>query len=299
MSGVISGKSAVQFGKTMCDVWWIDGGLPAVLEFSGPDAVRYLNGQVTQDVRRVERENICLPACVTDAKGRFQFRVWISKTSAGAIRVDGPADSVEELEQRLTRYLIADDVEVENATGRHGLWHVVGGDEGLGGMPSMRWGGAGVDLWLPAGEEPAEIPRDRLLVGEAWEAWRIARRLPVAGRELVAGVFPAEVGLEASDVSFHKGCYIGQEVISRIKSVGKVNRTLSLFSVDQTFPAGEWEILTDEGVSAGEVTSLSPVAEHGRRLFLVLVKRGRVPARVSCGGKSAPVAEVAGGEAAK
>jgi folate-binding protein YgfZ len=276
----------------MSEVLWIDGGSPAVLEFSGPDAVRYLNGQVTQDVRRVERENICLPACVTDAKGRFQFRVWISKTSGGAIRVDGPAESMEELEQRLTRYLIADDVEVGNPTGRERLWHVIGGDVSLGGIPSSRWGESGKDLWLPAEQKPEGISNPHILAGEALDAWRIARRVPVAGRELVPGVFPAEVGLDGSDVSFHKGCYIGQEVISRIKSVGKVNRTLALFAVTYSFPVGRWEILTDDGVSAGEVTSISPVAENGRRLFLAMVKRGRGAARVFCCGESALLAEV-------
>jgi tRNA-modifying protein YgfZ len=274
----------------MKDVRVIDGGLPTVLEFSGPDAVRYLNGQVTQDVRRVERENICLPACVTDAKGRFQFRVWISRTSGGAIRVDGPADCAEELEQRLTRYLIADDVEVENVTGRDHLWHVLGC--GGGGIPSTRWGEAGSDIWQSTGQAPQWISTERVLAGEALEERRIARRVPVAGRELVPGVFPAEVGLDASDVSFHKGCYIGQEVISRIKSVGKVNRMLALFSVDENFPSGEWELLTNEGVSAGEVTSISPTASHGLRLFLAMVKRGRVPACVSLDGISEVVAEI-------
>lgn len=206
--------------------------------------------------------------------------------------MDGPADHAEELEQRLTRYLIADEVEVENVTGRDHLWHAVGGDVDLVGMPSSRWGGSGVDLWLPEEQKPDSIPKEQVLAGEALESWRISRRVPLAGRELVPGVFPAEVGLDASDVSFHKGCYIGQEVISRIKSVGKVNRTLVLFSVDEAFPEGEWEILTDEGALAGEVTSISPLANDGRRLFLALIKRGRVAERVSCDGETVRVAEV-------
>ena len=44
-------------------------GSPALLEFRGPDAVRFLNGQLTQDVRRVAGGRISLPSCVTDAKG--------------------------------------------------------------------------------------------------------------------------------------------------------------------------------------------------------------------------------------
>ena len=275
----------------MSDECWIDGGTPAVLEFSGPDAVRYLNGQVTQDVRRVERENRCLPACVTDAKGRIQFRVWISNTAGGAIRVDGPAGQAEELEARLTRYLIADDVEVANVTGGLRLWHALGVAD-AGGSPSLRWGLPGMDFWLGNGEQAEGIPGARLLVGDEWEAWRIRRRIPVAGRELVDGVFPAELGLDESDVSFHKGCYIGQEVVSRIKAAGRINKKLELFGVDGGLPAGEWALLTEDGASAGEVTSVSPVVEGGRRLFLAMIRRGKVPARVSLDGEAAPVIRI-------
>jgi len=277
----------------MSEALWMDGGAPAVLEFSGPDAVRYLNGQVTQDVRRVERENICLPACVTDAKGRIQFRVWISKTSGGAIRVDGPAGQAEELEARLTRYLIADDVEVENRTGGLHLWHAAG-VMGAGGSPSLRWGVAGMDFWLGDGEQVEGIPGEGLLAGDAWEAWRIDRRIPLVGRELVDGVFPAELGLDETDVSFHKGCYIGQEVVSRIKAAGRMNRKLELLAVDGDFPAGEWQALTDNGAPAGEVTSVSPLVEGGWRLFLALIRRGKVPAFVSLDGQAAPVSVMRG-----
>lgn len=57
----------------------IDCGVPALLEFRGPDAVRFLNGQLTQDVRLVAGGKVSLPACVTDAKGRLQFRVWLTE----------------------------------------------------------------------------------------------------------------------------------------------------------------------------------------------------------------------------
>ncbi len=58
---------------------------PVLLEFRGPDALRFLNGQLTQDVKRVAGGKIALPACVTDAKGKLQFRVWIRRGAGGAI----------------------------------------------------------------------------------------------------------------------------------------------------------------------------------------------------------------------
>ena len=90
---------------------------PALLEFRGPDAVRFLNGQLTQDVRRVAGGKTALPSCVTDAKGRLQFRVWITESPEGNLWVEGPAGSAEALEARLTRYIIADDVEADDLSG--------------------------------------------------------------------------------------------------------------------------------------------------------------------------------------
>ena len=51
----------------------------SLLVFRGPDAVRYLNGQLTQDVRKLG--DTALPSCVTDAKGRLQFYVHVFRGS--------------------------------------------------------------------------------------------------------------------------------------------------------------------------------------------------------------------------
>ena len=101
----------------------INCGTPALLEFRGPDAVRFLNGQVTQDVRKLDAEKISLPSCVTDAKGRLQFRVWLMKSVDDALWVSATEVDAEALEARLTRYLIADDVEVTNLSGQWTLVH--------------------------------------------------------------------------------------------------------------------------------------------------------------------------------
>ena len=126
---------------------------PALLEFRGPDAVRFLNGQLTQDVRRVTGGKIALPSCVTDAKGRLQFRVTITEADDGALWVAGPAGSQEALEARLTRYLIADDVEVADLTGKYELLHFIGPvpdpPPGVMARESNRYGVPGTDWWMP------------------------------------------------------------------------------------------------------------------------------------------------------
>ena len=203
------------------------GETPGALEFSGPDAVRFLNGQITQDVRKVMGTGLVLPSCVTDAKGRLQFRVWIAE-GCGGVLVICREGMTEDLETRLTRYLIADDVEVRDVSDK------------------FRIG----DFAIP----------------EMDEAERIAKGIPKWGAELKGGMLPTEAGLDATDISYHKGCYIGQEVISRIKSAGKVNRRLVKFVFETEGMTGE--IIDAEGKVFGEVTSVS--GSHG----LGFLKRG-------------------------
>ena len=255
----------------------IDCGAPALLEFRGPDATRFLNGQVTQDVRKLDAEKISLPSCVTDAKGRLQFRVWLMKPAADALWVSATDVDAEALEARLTRYLIADDVEVTNLTGQWSLVHFTAdpgaAPAGVIARDSARYGVAGADWWIPAGlavEFPESFP---LLEGDALEAFRIAHGAPAWDRELYEGLLPPEAGLDASDISYHKGCYIGQEVISRIKHAGKLNKRLIHATVDASVSM-ESALLDAEGKSAGEITSVSPKAKNGKRDIMAYLKRG-------------------------
>jgi len=188
-----------------------------VLEFAGPDAVRFLNGQITQDVKKVVGTRLLLPSCVTDAKGKLQFRVWIAGEDSGAVLVFCRPEMTTDLEARLTRYLIADDVEVRDRSGEVSI---------------ADFGGAVID-----------------------ERERIEKGIPKWGAELTEGMLPPEAGLDTTDISYNKGCYIGQEVISRIKSAGKVNRRLVKLEFDGEGEIGE--IVNADGKICGEVTSVS------------------------------------------
>jgi folate-binding protein YgfZ len=252
-------------------------GKPALLEFRGPDAVRFLNGQITQDVRLLAGGRITLPSCVTDAKGRLQFRIWITEAEDGVIRVEGPADSAEALEARLTRYLIADDVEVSDLTGKWSLAHIAGdapeAPAGVMVRASARYGAPAADWWIPEGSSIKLPDGMESLEGDALETFRIARGVPAWGRELTEGILPPEAGLEATDISYQKGCYIGQEVISRIKSARKLNKRLARLVIDASIPVGGTVLTDREGNPAGNLTSVAPLADGGLRHALGFLRR--------------------------
>ena len=228
-----------------------------LLSFRGPDAERYLNGQLTQDVR--DPGDRALASCVTDAKGRLQALVHVLRGPDGGLWVEAPADQEEELEQRLTRYLIADDVEVTLLSSAWELVHAIEGWDaplpaGAFLRASARIHDHGADLWLPAG---TGVEIEPVSDAEA-ETRRISARIPAWGHELTAGMLPPEAGLDRTAISYHKGCYIGQEVLSRIKTAGRLNRRLAAFKVDPGCAAGDR--LGESGAprEAGVLTSVAP-----------------------------------------
>lgn len=187
-----------------------------MLSFEGADSVRFLNGQITQDVRLVAGNDLVLPSCITDAKGKLQFRVWITE-EGGRILMFCRGDQVNAIRERITRYLIADDVEVR--------------------------------------EVSEEIDMGRYEFVELTEEERIENAIPRWGHELREGMLPPEAKLDDTDISYSKGCYIGQEVISRIKSAKKLNREMVRF--DFTGPGSLGSIVDGDGKVWGEVTSVA------------------------------------------
>jgi folate-binding protein YgfZ len=235
----------------------IDLGMRCLLEIHGPDAVRYLNGQVTQDVRLLARHpQQALASCITDAKGRLQAYVTLYQHDAGrpAIWIEAPADLRESLMARVSRYLIADDAEIDDISEQYRLLHLIDEPTQENDFSHARFGIAGVDRWILADANLTDLT---LWDQEKAERLRIQNGIPAWGRELTEGMLPPEAGLDASAISSQKGCYIGQEVISRIKSAGKINRRLCRFLLegDGVTPGS---VLTDEsGTAMGEITSIA------------------------------------------
>lgn len=90
---------------------------------------------------------------------------------------------------------------------------------------------------------------------EVAEAHRIAAGVPRQGHDLDESTIPQEAGLDIDAVSFDKGCFLGQELVCRIDSRGRVNRFLRLLHIDGPAPAVGAEILSDGDV-VGSVTSV-------------------------------------------
>lgn len=247
----------------------------AILRLKGGDRVRYLNGQITNDVRQATVE-AAIYALVTTAKGKIEADVFVSAMPEDeALLIDGPMELREELFARLDRYIIADDAELEDVTDDWSITHAFGESPELASAEGWmrkanRYGVSGTDVisQSPISPSGTELPPEKL------EELRIAHGIAMWGPELGTTVLPQEANLQDRAIDFHKGCYIGQEVISRIKSSGKVNRYLVALVADEAGSKIEcgWDLQADEK-SVGKVTSTVYSPKLDRMIALGFVKR--------------------------
>ena len=93
------------------------------LRIAGSDRLRFLNGQVTNDVRKAT-ESAAIEACVLSAKGRMNGHAFIS-VGPDCFLADAAPELRQALLARLGRYVIADDVEIEDVTDQWSLFHVL------------------------------------------------------------------------------------------------------------------------------------------------------------------------------
>jgi folate-binding protein YgfZ len=238
----------------------------ALWKLHGPDAARYLNGQVTNDMTLLG-EHRASYAAVCTAKGRMDGDVSIA-LHAGEFFLDADVTLRESLGARLEKYLIADDAIFEDISDIWSLSHVFGATPPP--VPSIgfivayeRFGLPGHDVWIAA---PGAVVMGETVEAAVLETLRLEHGLPRWDAELTTNTLPPEGGPPMlASISYTKGCYVGQETIARLKSVGHVNRTLVFLTSDSaTFPVRGAK-LTQDDKEIGTVTSsgFSPRLEKG------------------------------------
>ena len=254
------------------------------LRITGSDRLRFLNGQITNDVRKAT-ESTAIEACVLNAKGKLNAHIFLS-AAPDCFWIDTDAELREALRARLERYVIADDVQIEDVTDRLSIFHVLSRaapdvNDSQRIVSTRRFTDAGWDIWTDSAFHDAVSQRLssmlRFFDAASAEIFRVEYGIPRWGRELTGEIIPIEANLEERTVDYEKGCYIGQEVISRIKMSGQTNKRLcGLLSLHDTplLPGMKLARAPDNGKEAGWVTSAVRSERLGKEIALGYVKRG-------------------------
>lgn len=263
--------------------FFLDLSARAKLRVSGADRFRFLNGQITNDLHKAS-ETVAIEACVLNAKGKLNAHIFITALGESFL-IDAEPGLRETLRPRLERYVIADDVEIEDITNEFSLFHVLTEEPpspGFGRIVSARrFAATGWDIWTDPSRQGAV--RDELASAYAFidsaaaNVMRIEQGLPRWGRELTDEIIPIEANLETLTIDYQKGCYIGQEVISRIKMSGQTNKRLcGLISLNNTPLQPGIKLVAPSAAAkeAGWITSATRSQRLEKEIALGYVKRG-------------------------
>jgi len=251
----------------------------AKLRLTGADRVRFLNGQTTNDLRRASAE-ATQESCVLNAKGHLNAHLFLF-AAPNDIWIDADEELREQLRLRLERYVIADDVTIEDVTDQFALFHVLAKSESklLGAKfcpHSWRLATDGWDLWVEsAGAEKVRsiLAADYRAMDESeWELLRIENGIQRWGRELTPEIIPPEANLQMRAIDYEKGCYIGQEVISRMKMSGQTRQRLCGLTSEIALVPG-MEVRAGTKV-VGRVTSAVFSQRMNSHIALAMIKRG-------------------------
>jgi hypothetical protein len=264
----------------------------AVLRVTGEDAFSFLQGQFTNDLRALEREAEAVYGLWLTVKGKVVADSFVLRLGDGAWGVVSYFSAAAAIRERLESFVIADDVTIADETG---AW--VGGSF-LGSAPPER--PAGVFAWtgrrvrdgnrewlVPAAEEAAV--RARLGGWEEWDAAklesvRVATGVPAVPRDAGPGDLPNEAGLEGAAISYSKGCYLGQEVMARLRAMGQVRRSLVRVQLaGEAEPAGTPAALWQGERQVGELRSATPGPDGRGAVGLAMVSRLHVAAGAKLG----------------
>lgn len=212
----------------------------AVLRVQGPDANSYLQGQITQDLKRAET-GLCYGLWL-DQKGKVLADSHIQRIAENDYRVIAFNTPAAALRERLEAYLIADEVELQDESGEwtRVLWWG-GAMPGTLTLPagairfaSRRAGPGAVEILVPVAEGAGFVAHVKEFATEgsvgAAELERLRAAIPAVPGDIGPRDLPAEGALDEVAISYTKGCYLGQEVVARLKNLGQVRRALHVVS---------------------------------------------------------------------
>ncbi|MHB1049781.1 MAG: CAF17-like 4Fe-4S cluster assembly/insertion protein YgfZ [Bacteroidota bacterium] len=217
-----------------------------LIEMRGNDAVDFLQRMSTNDFSYFTADSVQKTLFITD-KGRIIDVAWVfNKNDFLVLAVS--KGKAEDIIQWLNRYIIMEDLVLNNVSGKHTVSINFTHHGSAAGYATDYFSfPVRFDFKMNSSPLHSNVPPQ-------YDVWRIDNGIPVSGKEIVQDFNPLELHLWEW-ISFSKGCYIGQEVIARLDTYNKIQRALYKFSTP--LKVEEKEILIDStGMTIGKITSV-------------------------------------------
>jgi folate-binding protein YgfZ len=239
-----------------------------IVRVTGDDAVRFLQGLLTADVADLAPGSASAATLLT-VKGKIVSEIWVLAVDDDERWLALPETIAADIIAKLDEHIIMDDVQLEPLPELACaiVWRAEGGrlnPHELGPMPASVRAFAATHplpgaLLVGPQRELSSATLGELADAEAFTAARIAHARPAWGMEITPDHFPPEVGF-VDAVSYDKGCYLGQEPLSRIHNRGQVNRVMVRVRLSAPIGSALPLELTADSRPVGELTSVAGLA---------------------------------------
>jgi tRNA-modifying protein YgfZ len=259
-------------------VAWLDLSARGRIVARGRDRVRLLHNITSNDVKKLAPGSSCY-AFLLSPQGRIQADLYLLAFEDHFL-IDTEPELREKVRQHILKYKVADQVELEDITETTACLGVEGpGAESIrvdGQATGLSYTGQpGFRVYCSIDQKTDLIARlehagARATTLEDARVVRIENGKPAYGEDIRDTSLPQETQ-QLQAVSFTKGCYIGQEIVERIRARGHVNRLLERIELDGAEPPPAGTILTWNGQEA-EITSAVYSPHFGKVVALAYVR---------------------------
>ncbi|MFC5583890.1 YgfZ/GcvT domain-containing protein [Nitratireductor kimnyeongensis] len=215
----------------------------ALFHLKGPEAVPFLQNVITTDLSALQ-DGECRPSALLTPQGKILFDFLISRADLETFRIECRADIAAELVKRLTLYKLRAQVDISdiNQTTIAVSWETDSSSSENESTLIDRRFPANLGVRRHYGDLP-DADRDKT----NWDELRIAHAVAESGSDFVLGeAFPHDVLYDQNGgVGLKKGCYVGQEVVSRMHHRGTARRRLLIAKGSANLPPHGTEIRAD------------------------------------------------------
>jgi len=266
----------------------------AVLRLGGLDARDWLQGLVSNDVRRLARDHAVYAALLTP-QGKYLFDFFLVEGADGAILLDVSADRAAALMQRLSLYRLRRDVQIADVSAQTQValvWRAQTGQAPLAAPGALvvadpRDAALGWRLYAQDAAAALALAGAEAAPRDAYDALRVAVAAPESGVELIPDdSYILEAGFERlNGVDFRKGCYVGQEVTARMRHKTDLRKGLLRVRVEGAAPPPGTPVTTADGKPAGALFTVIDGAGLAHLRF------DRAAGRLSAGGATVTAPE--------
>ena len=248
-----------------------------VIEVGGPEAAPFLHGLVTATVKSLGPGEASFGALLTP-QGKILFDFFLVKTETGYL-IEAARAGIADLLKRLTFYRLRAAVTLAGRPADFAVAYAFGdaaAPEGGLAFADPRLPGLATHVLAPAAAAPAATASMH-----DWHAHRIALGVPESGLDFAIGdTFPHDADMDdLCGVDFKKGCFIGQEVVSRMKHRGTARKRIVIARALEARPA--WPDAGTE-ITCGEKT-LGTLGSSADGLALALVRLDRAKEAIDMG----------------